>query len=159
MHWKEARATIKSLIDVENPVLRDNVELKSKSIIPRNSAMMHLPASIGDYTDFYSSIHHATNVGIMFRLAYIHLALHRSSFYFRKYTYKNCLNTKFSSWKKRKKLTKKSSKGLHFMVCTGNMWREAKSTVLLSFKLSSVTEWSLATLQKKRMDMNFFVIK
>lgn len=28
---------------------------------------MHLPANIGDYTDFYSSIHHATNVGIMFR--------------------------------------------------------------------------------------------
>lgn len=28
---------------------------------------MHLPADIGDYTDFYSSIHHATNVGIMFR--------------------------------------------------------------------------------------------
>ena len=28
---------------------------------------MHLPCKIGDYTDFYSSIHHATNVGIMFR--------------------------------------------------------------------------------------------
>lgn len=28
---------------------------------------MHLPADIGDYTDFYSSIHHATNVGVMFR--------------------------------------------------------------------------------------------
>uniref|UniRef100_A0A915D7T7 Fumarylacetoacetase n=1 Tax=Ditylenchus dipsaci TaxID=166011 RepID=A0A915D7T7_9BILA len=28
---------------------------------------MHLPADIGDYTDFYSSLHHATNVGIMFR--------------------------------------------------------------------------------------------
>ena len=28
---------------------------------------MHLPADIGDYTDFYSSKEHATNVGIMFR--------------------------------------------------------------------------------------------
>ena len=28
---------------------------------------MHLPASIGDYTDFYSSREHATNVGTMFR--------------------------------------------------------------------------------------------
>jgi fumarylacetoacetase len=28
---------------------------------------MHLPASIGDYTDFYSSLDHATNVGTMFR--------------------------------------------------------------------------------------------
>ena len=26
---------------------------------------------IGDYTDFYSSIHHATNVGIMFRAVFI----------------------------------------------------------------------------------------
>ncbi|XP_014834015.1 PREDICTED: fumarylacetoacetase-like [Poecilia mexicana] len=28
---------------------------------------MHLPADVGDYTDFYSSKDHATNVGIMFR--------------------------------------------------------------------------------------------
>lgn len=33
----------------------------------QEAATMHLPAKIGDYTDFYSSIHHATNVGIMFR--------------------------------------------------------------------------------------------
>ena len=67
MHWKETRETIKSLIDVENPLLRDNVELKSDCIVPMCSVKMHLPATIGDYTDFYSSIHHATNVGIMFR--------------------------------------------------------------------------------------------
>lgn len=35
--------------------------------VPQSQAIMHLPAKIGDYTDFYSSIHHATNVGIMFR--------------------------------------------------------------------------------------------
>jgi len=28
---------------------------------------MHLPVTVGDYTDFYSSIEHATNVGKMFR--------------------------------------------------------------------------------------------
>ena len=28
---------------------------------------MQLPAEIGDYTDFYASIHHATNVGRLFR--------------------------------------------------------------------------------------------
>ena len=33
----------------------------------KSEAKMHLPCKIGDYTDFYSSIHHATNVGIMFR--------------------------------------------------------------------------------------------
>jgi len=67
LHWKEARETIRSLIDVENSLLRDNVELKSNCIVPMITSKMHLPATIGDYTDFYSSIHHATNVGIMFR--------------------------------------------------------------------------------------------
>ncbi|MEY3249637.1 MAG: hypothetical protein RL742_1680 [Bacteroidota bacterium] len=33
----------------------------------RRSARMHLPLQIGDYTDFYSSLEHATNVGKMFR--------------------------------------------------------------------------------------------
>lgn len=32
-----------------------------------SDVQMHLPAAIGDYTDFYSSREHATNVGIMFR--------------------------------------------------------------------------------------------
>ena len=35
--------------------------------IPQAEAQMHLPIRIGDYTDFYSSIEHATNVGKMFR--------------------------------------------------------------------------------------------
>ena len=33
----------------------------------RQSGALHLPASIGDYTDFYAGIHHATNVGRQFR--------------------------------------------------------------------------------------------
>lgn len=32
-----------------------------------NDVEMHLPVSVGDYTDFYSSIEHATNVGKLFR--------------------------------------------------------------------------------------------
>lgn len=36
-------------------------------LVPMKDATMHLPADIGDYTDFYASIHHATNVGSMFR--------------------------------------------------------------------------------------------
>jgi fumarylacetoacetase len=32
-----------------------------------SDARMHAPAQIGDYTDFYASIYHATNVGKMFR--------------------------------------------------------------------------------------------
>ena len=41
--------------------------LRSAAFIPMKQVTMHLPAHIGDYTDFYSSKEHATNVGIMFR--------------------------------------------------------------------------------------------
>ncbi|CAH1979640.1 unnamed protein product [Acanthoscelides obtectus] len=66
-HWKEARSTIQSLLSVENPTLQNDKALLSRALVPQVEATMHLPAKIGDYTDFYSSIHHATNVGIMFR--------------------------------------------------------------------------------------------
>ncbi|HET6170611.1 MAG TPA: fumarylacetoacetase [Terracidiphilus sp.] len=36
-------------------------------LVPQCDAEMHLPARIGDYTDFYASIHHATRVGRLFR--------------------------------------------------------------------------------------------
>ena len=39
----------------------------ARLLVPQKSATMLLPCAIGDYTDFYASIHHATNVGAMFR--------------------------------------------------------------------------------------------
>jgi fumarylacetoacetase len=36
-------------------------------LVPMRDAAMQLPAQIGDYTDFYASIHHATRVGKLFR--------------------------------------------------------------------------------------------
>jgi fumarylacetoacetase len=36
-------------------------------VVPQSSVEMTLPCRIGDYTDFYTSIHHATNVGKQFR--------------------------------------------------------------------------------------------
>ena len=36
-------------------------------LIAASTATMHLPAQIGDYTDFYVGIHHATNIGALFR--------------------------------------------------------------------------------------------
>eukprot|EP00814_Leptocylindrus_danicus_P009677 CAMPEP_0116013970 /NCGR_PEP_ID=MMETSP0321-20121206/6021_1 /TAXON_ID=163516 /ORGANISM="Leptocylindrus danicus var. danicus, Strain B650" /LENGTH=750 /DNA_ID=CAMNT_0003483577 /DNA_START=200 /DNA_END=2452 /DNA_ORIENTATION=+ len=47
--------------------LRYDEALRSAALIPMTQVTMHLPAHIGDYTDFYSSKDHATNVGIMFR--------------------------------------------------------------------------------------------
>jgi len=66
-HWVETRATIANLLSAENPNIRDNAALRNLAIVPQDSATMHLPANIGDYTDFYSSIDHARNVGTMFR--------------------------------------------------------------------------------------------
>ncbi|EDO43610.1 predicted protein [Nematostella vectensis] len=65
--WKEARATLQKILSKEEAVLRDNADLRSRCLIPQNKVTMHLPANIGDYTDFYSSEYHATNVGTMFR--------------------------------------------------------------------------------------------
>jgi fumarylacetoacetase len=39
----------------------------SRFLVPLRDAELMLPVEIGDYTDFYASIHHATNVGSMFR--------------------------------------------------------------------------------------------
>ena len=36
-------------------------------LVKHKDATLHLPASIGDYTDFYAGIHHATNGGKLFR--------------------------------------------------------------------------------------------
>ena len=43
------------------------IKMSSIVIIPMNETEMHLPVKVGDYTDFYSSIEHATNIGSMFR--------------------------------------------------------------------------------------------
>ena len=41
--------------------------MRARALIPVAEVQMHLPVAIGDYTDFYASREHATNVGIMFR--------------------------------------------------------------------------------------------
>ncbi|XP_060075134.1 fumarylacetoacetase-like [Ylistrum balloti] len=65
--WKEARETLQKLLSADEPILRDNSSLRDRAFVPQHSARMHLPARIGDYTDFYSSKNHAYNVGCMFR--------------------------------------------------------------------------------------------
>jgi fumarylacetoacetase len=48
-------------------LLASDGALGSQFVFPANEAELLLPCEIGDYTDFYASIHHATNVGSMFR--------------------------------------------------------------------------------------------
>jgi fumarylacetoacetase len=65
--WRKAREVIQRLLDSETPTLRDDAELRARAFHSRKEVTMHLPARIGDYTDFYSSYHHAHNVGTMLR--------------------------------------------------------------------------------------------
>ncbi|KAI8391350.1 fumarylacetoacetase-like protein [Radiomyces spectabilis] len=65
--WRATRNAIQKILSGEEPTLKDDAALRERALIPQNKAQMHLPAKIGDYTDFYCSREHATNVGIMFR--------------------------------------------------------------------------------------------
>ncbi len=65
--WRLVRNRLAEIFDENNPILRDNKTHKTKIIFDINDVEMQLPVQIGDYTDFYSSKEHATNVGKMFR--------------------------------------------------------------------------------------------
>jgi fumarylacetoacetase len=58
--WRAARAAIADLLDAGSDPREDLLH-------PMAEARFEVPCRIGDYTDFYCSIHHATNVGSMFR--------------------------------------------------------------------------------------------
>lgn len=60
---KRVRKKIQYWLKDEDSVLAGKPEL----FVKQSEAQMHMPVSVGDYTDFYSSIEHATNVGTMFR--------------------------------------------------------------------------------------------
>jgi len=57
------RKNIQYWLKDNNSVLAGKPEL----FVKQSEAQMHMPIAIGDYTDFYSSLEHATNVGKMFR--------------------------------------------------------------------------------------------
>jgi fumarylacetoacetase len=61
------RERISELLQHDNQELQSNDQLRKHALIPQKDASMHLPIRVGDYTDFYSSESHATNVGTMFR--------------------------------------------------------------------------------------------
>jgi fumarylacetoacetase len=62
-HWSPLRRRLTELLAAGSPQRPQAEPL----LIPRDGAAMHLPAAIGDYTDFFTSIYHATNVGNLFR--------------------------------------------------------------------------------------------
>ncbi len=61
------RTRIQELFSAENGELRDNEAARLNAIRKVEDVEMLMPVHVGDYTDFYSSKEHATNVGTMFR--------------------------------------------------------------------------------------------
>ena len=62
--WTALRERTSELLSHGARALQDDPD---RWLVPMGSAVMHLPVSVGDYVDFYSSLHHATNLGRMFR--------------------------------------------------------------------------------------------
>lgn len=65
--WRLIRNRIADIFDSENSKLRDSKKHRKEAIYNIKDIEMLLPVDVGDYTDFYSSKEHATNVGTMFR--------------------------------------------------------------------------------------------
>jgi fumarylacetoacetase len=64
------RKYIQSVFAEDTPypgVLKTNTSLQKQAIFPLKDIQTHLPFKIGDYTDFYAGLHHAYNVGVLFR--------------------------------------------------------------------------------------------
>lgn len=62
--WQQVRQKLQAWIREADSPLH---QLREECLLPQSEARMHLPVAIGDYTDFYASEEHATNVGTMFR--------------------------------------------------------------------------------------------
>ena len=61
------RERLSDLLSINNREVQGNEALKSKALVKQSDAQMLMPVSVPNYTDFYSSREHATNVGMMFR--------------------------------------------------------------------------------------------
>jgi fumarylacetoacetase len=65
--WRLIRNRISELFLEGNSKLRDHQEHRNVVLFMMNEIKMQLPVDVGDYTDFYASKEHATNVGSLFR--------------------------------------------------------------------------------------------
>src|SRR6185503_20135843 len=63
----QGRDAVQALRRTISDLLRAGAPPMPRVLVPMDDVEMLLPASIGDYSDFYASMHHATNVGSMFR--------------------------------------------------------------------------------------------
>lgn len=66
-YWSALRKRLVELLGADSTERKTVEPAVSKQLVPVNGAEMLMPVDVGDYTDFYASVHHATNVGGMFR--------------------------------------------------------------------------------------------
>lgn len=64
---RAVRNCLSDLLEIGNKELQDKKDLFDTIFKPQSSIQLLLPVKVGDYTDFYSSIDHATNIGTMIR--------------------------------------------------------------------------------------------
>ena len=67
VHWNALRLRASRLLRIDTPEGERARRIRSDVIVPQAEIEMALPAMVGDYTDFYASLSHATNVGRLFR--------------------------------------------------------------------------------------------
>lgn len=65
--WRDLRRQLSSLLSEDGAGAELDAEARAALLHPMHAVEMVLPMEVGDFTDFYASIHHATNVGSMFR--------------------------------------------------------------------------------------------
>jgi fumarylacetoacetase len=66
-HWSALRAQLSAFLAADSPAYRADRQIGRRTLVAMSDAELFLPAQISDYSDFYASVHHATNVGSMFR--------------------------------------------------------------------------------------------
>jgi len=64
---RAVRDRISELFEKSNTELAGNTEVMAQALHNVKEVSLLMPVQVGDYTDFYSSREHATNVGTMFR--------------------------------------------------------------------------------------------
>ncbi len=65
--WQAVRDKISDIFNYENEEIWNTEDFREGVFYQEHEVEMRMPVHVGDYTDFYSSIEHATNVGKMFR--------------------------------------------------------------------------------------------
>ena len=65
--WTALRLALSRLLRTGAGSTQPSADVAARILVPMRDAELLMPVAIGDYTDFYASVHHATNVGSMFR--------------------------------------------------------------------------------------------